>query len=753
VTTDSVGYYSINTPNSDPISVTTQLRGPYLQVMNTDGADAEIDTTVDPPAIYNIHWDDSNSTPPERDGWYGANTVHHWIRQLDTTLSVMDFPMVCNVNVAGTCNAYWSGWDETVNFYAAGGGCPNIAQIADVIFHEYGHGITDLMTRPSGPNGAMHEGFSDYLACTMTNQPHVGLGFFGPGTFLRNLDNHNHWPEDTTGESHNDGLIISGALWHTRAALSPYPMGYADSLWHFARYALTQDFESYFWAYVALDDNDGDISNGTPHAYQIFHAFGDLHGIGPGTVVNVASSLIEDTEDSTRSFPVIAAITTIFAPRADSIILYYDNGSGFTPLQMTLSDTVWQATIPAQRYNTRVNYYVLAVDEGGFRGTAPESAPSAYYSFLVGPDVIPPTVILVDAPNNTVNITGPYGPFIISAQDIDRINNSGCTIHYFINSESENSVPLVPTGNPGEFAADSVFPGHQLFTGDTLHYYFTVQDMARNPNTARLPATGSYSFQTVTSEIFEDFESHGMDRWTADPGWGLRNGGHNSLQSVWFSYPHYPDNANASLTMNFDYDLSPYSRASLTFYNLRIIAHGDTCFVELTNNDGALWNRVAALSDTLAPMFHPAVYDITPYLRSFAHHYKVRFHFVSDGSINSIGAMFDDIGWSVDAVTDISGPVAELPRKLSLSQNYPNPFNPDTKILFALASKSNVRLEVFDIMGRLVKTLVNKEMVAGSYDVTWAGVDEKNNPVASGVYFYRLVTDQGTRQAKMTLLR
>jgi len=174
--------------------------------------------------------------------------------------------------------------------------------------------------------------------------------------------------------------------------------------------------------------------------------------------------------------------------------------------------------------------------------------------------------------------------------------------------------------------------------------------------------------------------------------------------------------------MNFDYDLSPYSAARLTLYNLRIIAHGDTCFIELTSNNGLTWNRVAAFSDTLAPPYHYAQFDITPYLRSFNHRYKIRFRFVSDGSINSVGAMFDNIGWDVDPVSGINGSNNELPRQLA----YPKiiqPVQSRYEILFTLASKTNVRLEIYDVMGRLVKTLANKEMLPGSYNVTWSGDD------------------------------
>lgn len=754
VVTDNNGDYSINTDNSNPLDVYVTLHGPYLQVINTGGNSAQIQDTVDPPTTFNVYWDDSNSTAAERDAWYSANLIYEWINALDTGLYVMDFPMVCNVNVDGTCNAFWSGWDRSINFFRAGGQCPNIAQIADVVWHEYGHGITDLQTRPNGPDDAMHEGWSDYVACTISDQPNVGRGFFGRGTVLRTLRNNRRYPDNWNGESHNDGLIIGGALWDTRQALSPSPMAYVDSLWHFARYARTSNFEDYFWAFVALDDDDGDIYNGTPNAYTIFHNFGDLHGIGPGTNLTIVADTLYDSEDTSSSHQVSCFVSSFFGPRADSIILYYDNGGGYVPIQMTRQDTSWIGSIPPQHNMTRVNYYIYVVDAGGFRGTAPVGAPDTYYSFYVGPDIIPPEIALVDGPPNTVNLFGPYGPFIVNATDINGINPSEVRLHYYLNSESENVVSMTPTGNENEFSVNSIDLGRRLYTGDIVHYYITALDGAHQPNSGRAPIFGAFDLVMATSEVFENFDETGMNRWTAsDTGWVLRNDGHNSPHSVWYSQPTYPDNANATFTMNFDYDLSPYPRAWVNLYRKTLIRDGDTCFVEASNNGGVSWMRVGELTGVVAPRFGWVEFDISGLLSPQAHEYKVRLHFVSDASSNWVGVIFDDFGWTVDPVVGVNEAGSLLPNETSLAQNYPNPFNPQTNIQFSLSANSDVRLEIFDILGRHVSTLVDKRLEPGKYSVTWNGNDQDGAAVASGVYFYRLVTEFGTTQQKMTLLR
>jgi uncharacterized protein (DUF1501 family) len=102
----------------------------------------------------------------------------------------------------------------------------------------------------------------------------------------------------------------------------------------------------------------------------------------------------------------------------------------------------------------------------------------------------------------------------------------------------------------------------------------------------------------------------------------------------------------------------------------------------------------------------------------------------------------------VDALaTNISGQ-SEVPLSLSLHQNYPNPFNPSTNISFTLPDAGNVRLQVFDISGRLVSTLISSTMNAGKHTVTFNGAS-----LASGTYVYRLVTPSATLTKKMTLLK
>lgn len=752
VTTDMDGDYSITIPNNDPLDVEASLMGPYLDVNNVIGPDAQVVNNMVPNGVYDVYWDDSNSHPAERCAWRSAVFIHNWIKTLDPDLVEMDFIMGCNVNVNGTCNAFWSGQSMTINFYREGGGCPNIAQISDVVYHEYGHGITDLQYRPAAANGAMHEGFSDYVACTITDQPHVGLGFNGPGTYLRNLDNDNRYPDDWTGEPHNDGLIIGGALWDTRLILSNYPMGYNDTLWHFARELTPTNFEEYFWAFLTVDDDDGNINNGTPHAGTIFHTFGDLHGIGPGSVIIISADSLYDTEDSVDAYQVSAEISSPFSPLADSVLLYYDVGNGWTAINMTFSSGHWTGEIPPQSYGTYVNYYVFAVDEGGFRGSAPPGAPAEYYTFYVGPDIIAPTVTFVEGPPNTVNLFGPYGPFVISAWDVNGVDPNGVYLHYFVNDGNEHEAMMSPAGSQGEFEMSSLDLGYRLNSGDTVHYYFTALDEAASPNSGRCPQSGSLDLLMSQTEVFEDFEENGIDNWNVEGAWQLFTQGHNGGQSMIYG-PNYPHNADDLAYMDYGYDLSPYGAAYITLYHKNVIADGDTCFILISNNGGAAWTTVGSITGFSGSSYIYSEYDITDALSIFHHDYRVGFRFVSDPSGNSIGVLLDDIGWRVGEMTGVEDSPAPLPRELTLNQNYPNPFNPGTFLSFGLPQKSAVSVDIYDLLGRRIVNLVDGELEAGAHSIFWDGKDAAGNPVSSGIYFYRVVTDFGVKQEKMTLLK
>jgi hypothetical protein len=94
-----------------------------------------------------------------------------------------------------------------------------------------------------------------------------------------------------------------------------------------------------------------------------------------------------------------------------------------------------------------------------------------------------------------------------------------------------------------------------------------------------------------------------------------------------------------------------------------------------------------------------------------------------------------------------------LPDRFDLAQNCPNPFNPTTQIRYSMPVAGQVHLEVLNVLGQHVATLVDGNRPAGVHQTAWEGIDDQGQSVASGVYFYRLRTDSFTQTRRMVLLK
>jgi len=106
-----------------------------------------------------------------------------------------------------------------------------------------------------------------------------------------------------------------------------------------------------------------------------------------------------------------------------------------------------------------------------------------------------------------------------------------------------------------------------------------------------------------------------------------------------------------------------------------------------------------------------------------------------------------EAGWVLTG-SFLEGDLSELPSEFALLSNYPNPFNAQTVIQYQLPASSSVKLEVYNILGSKVATLVNGEQEAGYKSVNWDASE-----VSSGIYFYKLTAGDFTEVKRMTLLR
>jgi len=111
-----------------------------------------------------------------------------------------------------------------------------------------------------------------------------------------------------------------------------------------------------------------------------------------------------------------------------------------------------------------------------------------------------------------------------------------------------------------------------------------------------------------------------------------------------------------------------------------------------------------------------------------------------------------NISCSISDVNDHSE-IGETPENYSLGQNYPNPFNPSTVIDYSLPAQSRVKIIIYNLIGQEIKTIVDAEQAAGDYSITWNGTDADEIEVASGIYLYKIFSDQFVSSRKMIHLR
>ena len=106
-----------------------------------------------------------------------------------------------------------------------------------------------------------------------------------------------------------------------------------------------------------------------------------------------------------------------------------------------------------------------------------------------------------------------------------------------------------------------------------------------------------------------------------------------------------------------------------------------------------------------------------------------------------------------DEVLNIADKDLNLPNDFVLEQNYPNPFNPSTTFRYYLKEKGSVKLAIYDLLGQKIKVLVDEHQDQGMKDISWDGRDLRGNPVASGIYIYRLEAGHFVQSRKMILLK
>jgi len=362
------------------------LEGRWSKV-ETAGSTPSINTTLG--ATNNISFD-NDATSQERSAYYHVNVVHDYMKTIFPTFTGLDFAMTTNVDVSGSCNAFYGG--GSINFYAQGNDCNSMAKIGDVVYHEYGHGINDYRYGNNGMwNGALGEGYADIWGLSITLNPILGLGMSSvdPTDFVRRYDvDRKVYPQDLTGEVHADGEIIAGCWWDTYLGFNN--MGQMMDLFK-DTYDSAPDgsggtegiiFTDILLEALMSDDNDGNIYNGTPNDQIIVDAFA-LHGISLLSNANIIHTQVMMSAPN-NDITINASIALTYAWALSNAKVHYklNNATSWNSIVLSsVGGTNYIGHIPAQPAGTLIAYYILLEDTyGKHSGITPMAANLSQYA-------------------------------------------------------------------------------------------------------------------------------------------------------------------------------------------------------------------------------------------------------------------------------------------------------------------------------------------------------------------------------------
>ena len=324
--TNQNGYYSFYAP--DPPNFTVNLKGRWTNVQNQAGLNflPQISSPVvgRNNFLFNAYGEFMTA---QVNAYYYTESIHDYAKSKLNT-NRLDLMLPVNVNINSSCNAYFdSGANAlSINFFKSSSECHNTSY-SDIIFHEYGHFIDyqfgDITDSSEGHG--LSEGWGDTFACFASQQSTIGRNFFvnpvNGSTDGRSCDNHYSYPENLDDEPHQLGQAWSGFAWHLRNNLiqrygQSTGVQIAENIVLPSIKANPHNARGAIIKVLLHDDNDGDLSNGTPHLDDILQAarqhnlllrynrhvarlnsFGDI----THTVLAIDSIIIRGTADTTST--------------------------------------------------------------------------------------------------------------------------------------------------------------------------------------------------------------------------------------------------------------------------------------------------------------------------------------------------------------------------------------------------------------------------------------------------------------------
>ncbi|MCA8959694.1 MAG: hypothetical protein KDC38_04245, partial [Planctomycetes bacterium] len=405
--TDEAGAYALAVAPMSVVGVQTELVGPWVVVTPEQGSPLTQASIVESPGVADFVF---NNGPQE----FATSQLNAYLHTIGTrnfyrsrapSFAPLDVPLPCFVNLDDSCGAFFLPEPLlSINFHAAGGGCPNTAY-STIVSHEFGHFIVDRLGLEQLSFG---EGFADALSALRFDTPIIGADLYGPGEPIRDIV-----AADVSfpcfGEIHGCGLVLAGVWWDLRQELgtrlgSALGLDVARQLfvdWSLLTVGPLADFSAHPGTGIEVlfvDDDDGDLTNGTPNYAAIRAAF-DRHDLRVPAVRTLAFDYPDGRPD--RLYPTLAtpfrvdAGALVNAPLPDTgrLHLSVNGGSEFIVPMTWLGESHYRARIPALPAGARVDYSVSVKDELDIRSGDPFDPIASTFTVFVGSEA---TVVFSD---------------------------------------------------------------------------------------------------------------------------------------------------------------------------------------------------------------------------------------------------------------------------------------------------------------------------------------------------------------------
>jgi hypothetical protein len=697
-TSDKNGNISVNIDK--PTVFETNFSGTNVIVINDDKPNTNIKDSIYPNQTKNFVWSDANSLKQQRYLYHYANYIHDYIKSIDPELSCMDFQLQINILYdLNSANASSDG--KNLQYWGANAKGYHFAETPEILYHEYGHSITTLLYQSLGKqdgmvNGACHEALADITAALVNDIPKVGIGAFDDTSkIIRTVQNSLKYPNNITGESHDDGQILAGAFWDLRKAVS---LDYARHISHFARYGTPDDpetglaFSKWLFETIVADDDDGDLTNGTPHIAEIIESF-EKHGIygyiySYNTFSHIPPGATQDTVNpyimnfSIQSLPVLYSL--------DSVSCNYSIDNLKTMhkvLAVKAGESNYIASIPAHPRGTVIKYYFSAWNQNNQKSInySQDMNSITPYKLIVGYE----RALLEDFEKYNGWKTGDKNDDA-SAGLWERNIPEEAILQFMISETETLDMPVQPGKNHtenGKFC---------LVTDHTGGKSVDMMDFMPQGTT------------TITSPVYD------MSK----------------LKNPVINYYRW-------------------------FFNKPITIQTGALFTsEISFNGGNKWTQVERVNNSSEwEKCTITVNDFGIPSNKMMLRFRVRNTMTSYGYPAGFAeALVDDLEIMTGndavlstSVEDNSANISEIDLNF-----YPNPVNNFAIINYNVKYNSLVVIILINSLGETISTILDEYKQAGSYNLEWYA-NNSNNKIVPGMYFVQLCTQTETKTTKILI--